>query len=258
MEGSHYCLDRCLDRALTDAFQRGRYATKRGAAPRRIPLGLLLLSRDELTVQQLRTALEAQRSAGHGRIGEWLQTLGFVSEHQVTAALARQWSCPVLRANFLNPGIGRTPQIPVTLQESFVMLPVDYVQATRTLHVAFAEGIDYSVLYTIEQMLGCHTEPCLASPSQLYKELHVKLEHRGENELVFEGVADVGEFSRIVRSYVSRVAASEIRLASCGTHIWVRLLRPSRNPLDLLLRWPREATTLAPISHRAGTVDRAV
>ena len=43
--------------------------------------------------------------------------------------------------------------------------------ATATLHLAFGEGIDYGVLYAIEQMLGCRTESCLAFPSLFAKRL---------------------------------------------------------------------------------------
>ena len=236
MEGSSYCLDECLEEALIDALGRVRAAVKIKPASHRIPLGLLLLSRQQLTVDQLRAALAAQRTAGRGRIGDWLQTMGFVSELQVTAALARQWSCPVLRANVLSPNFGRAPQIPMTLLESFVMMPVDYVEATATLHIAFGERIDYSVLYAIEQMLGCRTEPCIAVPSLLHKRLQSLSEHRGESEVVFDRIADTAEFARIIRSYSIRISASEIRLASCGSHVWVRLLRPSRPALDLLLR----------------------
>ena len=140
-------------------------------------------------MEQLRAALRAQRSAGRGRIGEWLRTLGFVSEQQVTAALARQWSCPVLRTNSFSPGNStlsahRAPQIPVTLLESFVMIPVEYVETTATLHIAFGEGIDYSVLYAIEQMLGCRTESCMAVPSLVRQNLQSLSERRGESEVV--------------------------------------------------------------------------
>jgi len=235
MEGSSYCLDECLEQALIDALRRARAAVRNEPASHRIPLGLLLLSRQQLTVDQLRAALAAQRTAGRGRIGEWLQTMGFVSEHQVTAALARQWSCPVLRGNVLSPNFSRAPQIPVTLLESFVMVPVDYIEATATLHIAFGDRIDYSVLYAIEQMLGCRTEPCMAVPSLLRKKLELLSEHRGEREVVFDRMADTAEFARIIRSYSVRISASEIRLASCGSHVWVRLLRSSRPPLDLLL-----------------------
>jgi hypothetical protein len=234
IQGSRYCPKKCLEQALTDALRRVQSTSLRVRPPHRIPLGLLLLSRQQLTVEQLRIGLENQRAAGCGRIGEWLQTLGFVNEQQVTAALARQWSCPVLRMNSQVPA-GDIPQIPATLLASFVMMPVGYVQARSTLHVAFSGGIDYSVLYAMEQMIGCHTEPCMAAPSFVRQRLGTIVEDRSKSEIVFDRVADDAEFSRIVRSYSIGVAAKEVRLAVCGPYLWVRLLRSSYPPLDLLL-----------------------
>ena len=235
LQGERYCLDKCLERALIEALGRMHSFPKRSTA-HRIPLGLLLLSRQQLTAEQLRQALAAQSTAGRGKIGEWLQGMGFVSDVQVTAALARQWSCPVLHAHGLAPDAGRIPQLPIALLESFGMMPVDYVSSTGTLLMAFSEGIDYSVLYAIEQMLGCHTEPCLVLPRVLRTNLAALSEHRPESEIVFDRVADEAECARIIRSYSVRVGASEIRMAACGSHFWVRLLCSDRAPLDLLLR----------------------
>jgi hypothetical protein len=249
IQGSWYCLEGCLEQILSEALTRTRSTAKHSPGSHRIPLGLLLLSRQQLTPGQLRRALAAQRSAGRGRIGEWLQNLGFVSEQQITAALARQWACPVLRLESLPSA--HLPQIPLALLETFAMLPVVYVPATTTLHVAFADRIEYGVLYAVEQMLQCRTEPCLAPSSQLRSSLRELAGRRAETEILFEQVADVSEFARIVRSYSARVAASEIRLASCGSHIWVRLLRRANRPLDLVLRCPREAA-LSPVSAMPG------
>lgn len=235
LEGSRYCLDRCLETALSRVLGRVRSVPHHTMTAHRVPLGLLLLSRQQITIEQLRTALEAQRETGHGRIGDWLQQLGFASEHQVTAALARQWSCPVLGAHFVAAPNKTFPQIPVALLESFAVVPVDYVEATRTLHLAFSEGIDYRLLYAIEQMIGCHTEACLALPSLVRARLEAISHHREDTEALFERLEDTDP-SRIIRSYCVRVSASEIRLANCGPYVWVRLLRPVRPPLDLLLR----------------------
>ena len=103
MQGERYCRTECLERALVEIFVRA-LPLSHGATvtSHRVPLGLLLLSRQQLTAGQLRSALAAQRGAGRGlgqkKIGAWLQDLGFSTEREVTAALARQWSCPVLRA----------------------------------------------------------------------------------------------------------------------------------------------------------------
>lgn len=262
IQGRRYCSDDCGERALADVLRRIDAVPTRPShsplVPHRVPLGLLLLSRQQLTADQLRTALGAQRTAGRGRIGEWLLAFGFVDEQQVTAALARQWSCPVLRTSSVaagafssaNPAPGQrgTPQIPLTLLESFVMIPVNYVESTATLHMAFGEGIDYTVLYAIEQIIGCRTASCMAVPSFVRQHLSSRSGHRGENEMQFDRMADGAEFLRIILSYRTRLAASEIRLAVCGPHLWVRLLRPSATPLDLLLRLPRDTSPRASFS----------
>jgi len=266
IQGLRYCEDQCGERALADALGRIRSASPRSPAPHRVPLGLLLLSRQQLTAEQLRAALRAQRTAGRGRIGEWLLAFGLVNEQQVTAALARQWSCPVLRTTLVSgnfaaansaagnfaagssaPSGRGIPQIPLTLLESFVMIPVNYVESTATLHIAFGEGIHHSVLYAIEQIVGCRTESCMAVPSFVRQQLSalsgsIRSGHRGETEMIFDRVADGAELLRIIHSYCTRLAATEIRLAACGPHLWVRLLRPSFPALDLLLRLPREAS----------------
>lgn len=235
--GVRYCTDHCIEVALANSLARLLDLPTRTAASHRVPLGLLLLSRQQITAEQLQLALEAQRENGRGRIGEWLQTLGFASEQQVTGALARQWSCPVLQPQFARTRRG--PQLPLALLQSFLMLPVDYVEPTSTLHLAFAERIDYSVLYAIEQMMGCHTEPCMAVPSFIRENLQGMAANRSDSELVFERVSDAGEGGRIIRSYCVRVAASEVRIAACAPYLWVRLLRTSREPLNLLLRSPQ-------------------
>lgn len=254
MQGAWYCLDPCIEHALTDALERMRPAAKRMMA-HRVPLGLLLLSRQQLTAAQLRTALEAQRVAGRGKIGEWLQSFGFVSDAEITAALARQWSCPVLQAKVFPADTSRTPQLPVALLESFGMAPVNYVSSTATLHMAFSERIDYTVLYAIEQMLECHTEPCLVSHSVLRQSLAARAEECFESEVVIERVGHAAEVARIVCGYAACIEASEIRLAGCGTHLWVRVLAAARQPLDLLLRSTETSdgvhTNLVPMSSSA-------
>jgi hypothetical protein len=236
LNGSRYCADRSLEPALLDAFERVRSIRKRTVVPHRIPLGLLLISRQQLTPEQLRTALSAQRGAGRGRLGEWLLALGFVTEEKITAALARQWSCPVLRTTSLERRTCRSPQVPATLLESFAMIPLDYTSATSTLHVAFSEGIDHSLLYAIERMTETRTAPCLAPSSFVRANLQSFSRDRRENELVFEGATDTSECCRIIRSYSLRLCIGEIRLAGCGPYVWVRLLRDSRAPMDLLFR----------------------
>ena len=206
MQGARYCRTECMELALIEFFGRERTSSRRTAiAAHRIPLGLLLLSRKQVTAAQLHTALEAQRAAGPGlskkKIGAWLQQLGFATEQQVTAALACQWSCPVLRTGPGGMGASRFSLIPVLLLEAFQMMPVELVESTGTLLIAFSEGIDYTVLYAIEQMLGYRTEACLVCPSTLQTSLQAQARDRGSSDVIFERVEDVGECAHIIGHY---------------------------------------------------------
>jgi len=235
--GVRYCIEECLEGALVDAVTRAAPAVE-ARSWHRVPLGLSMLSRGEISREQLRSALDAQREHGEGRIGEWLQRLGLASELQVTAALARQWSCPVSKINSVVQRSAAGPQVPFTLLAEFAMIPLEYVPSTRTLFVAFAEGIEYHVLYSIERMLDCRTEACMALPSVVEISLNQLGPQRGRSEMVFESVVSIPEICRIVRSYCVRISAEELRLARCGRYVWIRLLRGTRSPLDLLLCQP--------------------
>ncbi len=239
-EGSSYCLEKCLEPALLSALARAQ-STVECRSSHRVPLGLLLLSRGQIDAKQLRAALAEQQANGHGRIGEWLQALGFVTELQVTAALARQWSRPVSRVNSIVGRCVETPQIPATLLKQCAMVPLEYVNSTQTLFIAFSDKIDYPALYAIEQMMGCRTEPCMAAPS--FVKTHLELLRRGENnEIVFDSLKENTELCGIVRSYCTRISATELRLAKCGSYLWIRLLNHPHSPLDLLASSPPSYT----------------
>ena len=235
LEGARYCLDRCLETAIGETLGRKQAVRKAESSLHRVPLGLLLLARHELTLGQLQAALAAQREAGRGRIGEWLQAMGFVSEFHVTAALAQQWRCPILRSDASIAVTSFIPAIPRTLLESLSMVPIDYIESRRTLYLAFGEKIDYSVLYTIEQMIECRTEACLAAPSWVQRGLEQLSPSRTKCEIVFEQVSDNSEIARIIRGYCCRLRASEIRMGRCVSYLWVRLLRGRHLLLDVLL-----------------------
>jgi hypothetical protein len=246
LQGLWYCQTDCLEWAIAEVLGQRHAASRREAVVvHRVPLGLLLLSRQQLTAAQLRTALEAQRSAGQGRIGEWLQQLGFASEEQITAALARQWACPVLRDGLEALGMGRLVPIPALLLESFQMIPVDFAAAGGTLLMAFGGGIDYRVLYAIEQMLGYRTEACFVCPSTLQRGLQVLAQRHGAKDVIFDRMDDAGECARIIGSYSARLGAEEVRLAQCGTHLWIRLEGQSRETVNLVFRAPHFVSRLA-------------
>jgi len=187
----------------------------------RVPLGLLMLSRAQLSHTQLRIALERQQTSG-GRIGQWLEKLGFVSEQQVTAALGVQWGCPVSPCP--NPQAADcTGLLPMLLLQALRMFPVRYVAATRVLYVAFSVGLDYTALYAVEQMLRCRTEPCVMQQSVLDALLANLARAPRCPDLLFENLESHAEIARITCAYVLKLGAEQVRIAACGNFIWARL-----------------------------------
>lgn len=244
LHDSLYCAPACFESAAEQHFAR-LCVTAVPAPPvrHRVPLGLLMISRGQLTNQQLRSALEAQRANGLPRLGEWLEKLGFATEQQVTAALAQQWACPVL-----TPKAGCDPQctrlLPYRLLEKSRMLPVQFVPSTRIFHLAFCDGIDYSALYAIEQMLDCRTQACLATRTVVAQALQRIGEERRPGELLFEGWRDASEMARITCGYVLKLGAEAVRLASCGGFIWARL-STGQDVANLLFHRPSQAPHIA-------------
>jgi hypothetical protein len=200
-----------------------------------MPIGLLMVSRGELTFQQLRQALHAQSAAAHGRLGEWLQQLRFSTEEQVTAALSVQWACPTLRI-MPDAQASCATLLPRTLQEAYFMLPVHFTAHGPLLYVGFADRIAHRLLYAVEQMLGCRTVSCLVARSAL-KDAWERIPPAPYwPEAAFEP-GSASESARIIASYAQRCGAQEIRITSCGEYIWARL-RYGVGHFDLLFRTP--------------------
>jgi hypothetical protein len=217
-----YCSPQCLDWALEKKLaSHGNTPTTIAPVRHRIPLGLMMLSRGQLTNTQLRSALEAQRLQG-GRLGDWLGKLGYATEQQITAALGLQWACPVLP--LLSAGeMQYARMLPSCLLQHFRMWPIRFVAQTKMLYIAFSEKVDYGALQAIGQTLGCNTGACLATDGDMRCVLERLESERFNNEFLFESVSDPAEMARIAGGYVLKLGVRRVRMAFCGEHIWLRL-----------------------------------
>jgi len=231
VHGLRYCFPHCFERELTRRLNRLR--PTRAVRPRpahRVPLGLLMLSRGELTDSQLRQTLQEQQRHKERRIGECMQQLGYVREPQVTAALALQWCCPVLKTL---PQQAVDCGVPLGLLRRFQMLPVHFSAATRALHIAFADDIEYPALVAIEEMVGCKTQACLTTSSGLQAAFERMEQQSVPLEKQFTGIRAPEEMTRITSSYAARLFADDVRAVACGDLAWVRI-EGARDPMNLL------------------------
>jgi hypothetical protein len=216
-----YCQPQCLETALLGQLSRLRVLAPPSQPPNRIPLGLLMVARGKLSHLEVRAALEAQRRARYGKIGEWIEKLGFATEQEVTTALALQWGCPVARS--FDPSVIPSPVIPLPILEAFQMLPLNYASATDTLYIAFGERVDHAALYAIEKILNCRTQPCVAGRKSIARQLDFMRQLPRPSDVEFGPMTDLAEMGRIASSYTARLTPEQVRLSRIGRFIWLRL-----------------------------------
>jgi hypothetical protein len=196
----------------------------------RIPLGLLLLSRREVTSEQLQQALARQQANSATSIGECLQQLGVVTEHQVTTAVAAQWGCPT----FFSPVPERLDPhfVPAELLLRHEMIPVHWNPHERVLHLGFLSAVNYPALGTVEKVLACRAEPCFLPASEHRRALS-RIHKRKSGEMAAFAPGLVPEqITEIVLDYATQTGADEIRTAITTDYIWTRM--SVAQPLDLI------------------------
>lgn len=169
-------------------------------------------------------AVEAMRGGAcdYGKIGEWIEKLGFATEQDVTSALALQWGCPVASSPDLAAN-ETAARIPLALLEAFHMLPLNYAPSSNTLYLAFGERVDHAALYAIEKILDCRTQPCVVPRKTIARHLEHLRQQPHPNDVEFGPMNDFAEMSRISSSYIARLSPDEVRLSRVGRFIWLRL-----------------------------------
>jgi hypothetical protein len=229
-----FCRADCLEFALQRRFASLSNSTHALEAPRpsRFPLGLVLYSRGYLNAEQFKVALQEHRASG-SRIGDVALQLGFVNEDQVAAALSAQWGYPVLPAKSIPAQLPLV--VPAHLMEAYQMLPIQFVEDTHKLLLAFATRVDYSAIHSVEQMLNCAAEPCFVTMGEFRGRIQALPAKRSEQEFVFDRVSNPLEMAQIVKNYLSQTGAEELRLTACRDYLWARVISPSQQ-LDLLFK----------------------
>src|SRR6266700_2703070 len=160
------------------------------------------------------------RGVPESRLGQILMSMGAVSEDQITTAVAAQWSVPVLRPDPCHVPEA-TQLIPFALMERYKMLPVHFNKQQNRLHMAFAQAVDYSVLYSIEQMLGVKTEACMADESVLVNLIGLTSNQDRPAEYVLNNIS-ARELVSMIAGYALRLRTERINASSCHGQIWVR------------------------------------
>lgn len=234
-EQAWYCSAECFTSAL---LTRVDALTRPLARPRlpqpRFPLGLILLEQGTISAEQLQRALDCQRRAGQGRIGEWLIRAGAATESDITNAMAVQQNCPVF-SQASTQSFPPMMQFPASLVRSYGGVPVYFSSTGNTLYLGFAGPLNRSVLRAAGHIMRCRIEPCMVSEALRGAAVAGwEAELRGEAVLI-EQHQSTREMARAIAGYAEQAKASSCAVTRCEEYLWTRLYGDLRS-LDLLFR----------------------
>jgi len=141
-------------------------------------LGEILVRENLITTQQLREALDYQRSSG-GRLGSNLVKLGVISDDVITAVLSRQYGVPSVNLDLFQIEETTIKLISQDVALKYTVLPVSKVGATLTL--AMADPTNVFAMDDIKFMTGLNIEPVIASETSI--QVAVGKYYSGSNQI---------------------------------------------------------------------------
>ena len=123
-------------------------------------LGEMLVAANMITPEQLRQALEHQKTKG-GRLGYSLIKLGFVSEEEVTSLLSKQYGLPAINLSQFEIDPEVLKIVSQEICEKYMVIAVSRAGATIT--VAMADPTNIYALDDIKFTTGYNVQPVVAS-----------------------------------------------------------------------------------------------
>jgi hypothetical protein len=214
------CMEAIVEAAVRRELGEGRATEEDRTHRHRVPLGLVLLAQGLITQPQLQQALDAQRLAGHGRIGSWLVSECGLKEERVTRALGLQWNCPVLPMEGFDPG-AMALLAPKLLVEKLEMVPLR-IAGGRILYLAFEDRLDASAAFAMERMSGLKVQSGLVDGVQL-KAARQRLCECDFVDAAFEQVPDIESVSGQITLALGRHQPRASRLARVHQFYWLRM-----------------------------------
>ncbi|HEX8845916.1 MAG TPA: type IV-A pilus assembly ATPase PilB [Pyrinomonadaceae bacterium] len=160
-------------------------------------LGEILVRENLLSAQQLREALDYQRTHG-GRLGFNLVKMGLVSDDMITAVLSRQYGVPSVNLELfdIEPSVIRL--IPQEVAQKYSVLPLSRVGASLTL--AMVDPTNVFAMDDIKFMTGLNIEPVVVSEASVQEAIakyygssrEIELAAMGEPEVEVSGMGRNG------------------------------------------------------------------
>ena len=155
-------------------------------------LGEILVRENFISSQQLREALDYQRSNG-GRLGSNLIKLGIISDEVITAVLSRQYGVPSINLDLFEIDEDVVTLISHDVAVKYTVLPISKVGATLTM--AMADPTNVFAMDDIKFMTGLNVEPVISSEAGIQKSISEY--YAASKELDLAGVEAENDYEKI-------------------------------------------------------------
>jgi hypothetical protein len=233
-EGNPFCSDSCLrtyfESELSDKWRRLQLEKKR-----RIPrpkLGTILIQSASITRDQVEQAMRLQTDAHEGRIGEWLLKLGYVEEHQITEALARQYGLPLINLKNSHTNADAVRMIPGRIAKCSGLIPVGFDDSQSSLQVAVSAPIDFNSQEAIRRMVHKGIITYIGDQSvirQLLEQWYQPEELDLSNTPTFSSLSELIDIGNHLLTNAIIRKANDIQAELAPDFFWIRLDYPSES-----------------------------
>jgi len=130
----------------------------------KVQLGQMLQESGLLTPEQLKMAMDFQKSVG-GKLGAIIVKLGFIEDQTLTNFIARQQSIPVVNLDELVIPETLFKKIPKKLIDKHHVVPIRFHDGVLT--VATSDPYDYEAMEEIQLAVDSRVDLVLAARTQL-------------------------------------------------------------------------------------------
>jgi type IV pilus assembly protein PilB len=135
----------------------------------KLRLGNMLVESNLLTEEQLKMAMDFQKSVG-GKLGAIIVKLGFIEDQTLTNFIARQQGFPVVNLDELVIPENLVKRVPRKLIEKHHIVPIRFHDGVLT--IATSDPFDYEATEEIQLAVDYRVEIHLAPRSQILKAIH--------------------------------------------------------------------------------------
>jgi hypothetical protein len=234
MDSNWYCSEDCLQAGILNRLEKSARPRERSnMISHRARFGFFLLQYGVVTKEQLDLAIAEQQKGtsgadrdGEERLGHYLQNMGFIKERDITVALSRQFSLPVINLNSQKANLKVIRMVPPAVIERLKFIPLDYDATSNSLSLVTYDPCNMATMINLRGILDCDLSIFLGDESQVRQLIdqvcaEAKEEDK-EGKLVEDSSSDLIDISQQIVGRSRHLNAKSLAVGYFNPLVWSR------------------------------------